>query len=272
MASTSDQVPSSASSERAAAPTGAETATSPSEPHHHHHHHHQSRPSNQLPPDAIDLMDESLPPSLLRHHSGPFDPVTKSAYLSQNKSPLAALEHSTAEILHATPEVSIRDSLNKHVPLQNTAVVGPGELVPGGLPDERLDYEEENLIGDIGRWQGVDYDDDDRRAKGHGGWEGAFMGQGRNEADRAKYEAKHAKKRAGVTGNGEWSQRLDADGYGSAAHGGMIEMVPPERDIRLDGMQASASAIEASEHNQHHGILDGIKRRISLKRHKDHPQ
>src|SRR5271169_4365048 len=216
MASTSDQVPSPVSSERTATPTSAEMAASPSNPHHHHHHHHKSQPAHHLPPDPIDLMDGSVPPSLLRHHSGPFDAVTQSAYLSQNKSPLAALEHSTEEILHATPEVSIRDSLNKHVPLQNTAVVPPGEPVPGGLPDERLDYEEENLIGDIGRWQGVNYDDDDRRAKGHEGWEGGFMGLGRNEADRAKYEAKHAKKRAGVTGNGEWSQRLDWDGYGSA--------------------------------------------------------
>jgi len=49
-------------------------------------------------------------------------------------------------------------------------------------------------------------------------------------------------------------------------------MVPPERDIRVSGMQASASAIEEAEHHEHHGILDGIKRRISLKRHKEHHQ
>jgi len=268
MVSTSDQLPSPVSPDRSATPTTAETAASPSKP----HHHHKSRPSNHLPPDIIDLMDDSVPPSLLRHHSGPFDPVTRSAYLPPTESPLAALEHSTEEVLKATPESSIRDSLNKHVPLQNTAVVPPGEPLPGGLTEERLDYEEENLIGDVGRWEGIEYDDDDRRAKGHGGWEGGFMGLGRNEADRAKYDAKHAKKRAGVTGNGEWNQGLDAAGYGSTAHGGMIEMVPPERDIQVNGMQASASAIEAADHNQHHGILDGIKRRISLKRHKDHNQ
>ena len=52
----------------------------------------------------------------------------------------------------------------------------------------------------------------------------------------------------------------------------MIEMVPPDMDIRVSGMQASASAVEEAEHdNKHHGIMDGIKRRISLKKHhRDH--
>ena len=227
---------------------------------HHHHTHppqHKSHPSMELPPDIIDRMDDSVPPRLLRHHSGPFDAVTRSAYLNPNKSPLAALQHSNEEALKATPEISIRDSLNKHVPLQNTAIVPPGEHVPGGLPDETLDYKEENLIGDIGRWQGIEYDDDDRRAKGHPGWEGAFMNRGLNEADRARQDAKHHKERH-PGGSDEH--------YGND---GMIEMVPPERDIRIDGMRASSSAVEEAEHHKHHGhgLIDGIKRRISLKRH-----
>jgi hypothetical protein len=225
--------------------------------HHHHHHHEKARPSRELPPDIIDRMDDSVPPQLLRHHSGPFDAVTRSAYLSQNKSPLAALAHSNEEALKATPEISIRDSLNKHVPLQNTAIVPPGEHVPGGLPDETLDYKEENLIGDIGRWQGIEYDDDDRRAKGHHGWDGAFMNRGLNEADRARQDAKHHKQKNGDHGN--------VDEY--YANNGMIEMVPRERDIRVDGMHASSIAVEEAEHHKHHGIIDGIKRRISLKRH-----
>jgi len=104
-----------------------------------------------LPIDVIDLLDESVPPGLLRHHSGPFDPVTRSAYLPETESPLAASQQSTEETLKATPESAIRDSLTQHVPLQNTAVVGPGEHVPGGPPDDILDYKEENLLGDVGR-------------------------------------------------------------------------------------------------------------------------
>jgi hypothetical protein len=225
-------------------------------------HHHKHKVRRELPPDIIDRMDDSVPPSLLRHHSGPFDAVTKSAYLSKNKSPLAALEHSNEEALKATPEISIRDSLNKHVPLQNTAIVPPGEPIPGGLPDEVLSYKEENLLGDVGRWEGIEYDDDDRRAKGHPGWDGAFVNLGRNEPDRARYDAKHnhGKKQK----DGEWVQSTVGPEYG------MIEMVPPERDIRVDGMQASSSAVEEAEHHKHLGIVDGIKRRLSLKKHKDH--
>jgi hypothetical protein len=208
-------------------------------------------------------MDESVPPGLLRHHSGPFDAVTRSAYLSNQKSPLAALQHSNEEALKATPESAIRDSLNQHVPLQNTAVVGPGEHVPGGAADEVLsDYQEENLIGDVGRWDGVDYDDDDRRAKGHSGWEGAFMGLGHSEPERAKRN--HAKGKVSRGDTVESEYRLDENG--------MIEMMTPERDVRVSGMKASSSAIEQAEHERHHGMLDGIKRRISLvrKHHRDH--
>ena len=140
--------------------------------------------------------------------------------------------------------------------LAQAEALPPGELVLGGLPDETLDYKEENLIGDVGRWQGIEYDDDDRRAKGHPGWDGAFMNRGLNEADRAKHDAKHDKK-SGDHGN--MNEYL--------ANNGMIEMVSPERDIRLDGIQASSSAVEEAEHHKHHGLIDGIKRRISLKRH-----
>lgn len=237
-------------------PSTSASADEPTSPRRHHHQHHKSRPSRELPPDIIDRMDDSVPPQLLRHHSGPFDAVTRSAYLSKNKSPLAALQHSNEEALKATPEASIRDSLYKHVPLQNTAIVPPGEHVPGGLPDETLDYQEENLIGGVGRLQAIEHDDDDRRAKGHPGWDGSFMNRGLKEVDRAKHDAKHHQRSSGGDPSEEYF-----------VNDGMIEMVPPERDIRVDGMQASSSAVEEAEHHKHHGIIDGIKRRISLKRH-----
>jgi hypothetical protein len=216
-----------------------------SPPKEHHHHDGVRRPhrSKGLPPDVIDRMDDSVPPSLLRHHSGPFDAVTRSAFLPSTKSPLAALQHSNEEALKATPESSIRDSLNRHIPLQNTAVVPPGKPVPGD-PDDILDYKEENLIGDIGRWDGIEYDDDDRRAKG------------RHPPDSFGNPALS-------TGNGKHFFH-----FGSAqTEPTMIEMVPPERDVRIDGMQASSTAIEEAERDKHHGIVDGIKRRLSLKKH-----
>ena len=223
--------------------------------------HHSRRFPKELPPDIIDIMDDSLPPALMRHHGGPFDAVAKSAYLSENKSPLAALERSTKETLKATPTISIRDSLDKHIPLQNTAIVPPGEPVPAGLSGEVLDYKEENLLGDVGRWQGIDYDDDDRRAKGHAGWDGAFVNRGRNEADRARYEGKHHPKK------GAWGQPINGVAY-IEDDGNVIELVPQENDIRVDGMKAGVSAVEEAERHKHFGIVDGIKRRLSRRRSK----
>lgn len=235
----------------------AANSSSPDQTHHHHHHHHQHKPhpSRELPPDIIDLMDDSVPPSLVRHHSGPFDAVTRSAYLPPKQSPLAALKHSTEETLKATPEISIRDSLNKHVPLQNTAVVPPGEHVPGGLPDETLDYKEENLIGDIGRWQGIEYDDDDRRAKG------------RHSPDRFLTDTP-SKNHHHLFHFGKGHHHDEDGSTGAVMNDGMIEMqVPQERDVRVAGTQASSSAIEEAESQKHHGLVDGIKRRLSLKKH-----
>ena len=229
---------------------------------------HQLRPSHnsrELPLDIIDRMDESVPRSLLHHHSGPFDPVTRSAYLPPNRSPLAALQHSTEEALKATPIVSIRDSLNKHVPLQNTAVVSPGEPVPGGLPNEVLSYEEENLIGDVGRWEGIEYDDNDRRAKGRPGWDGAFMNRGRNDADRAGRQDKHDRHYKKCT-IGSWRQRP----YGPESVGvneETIEMFPPHQHSGANITQSNPA--QEAESRKHHGIMKRIKRRLSLKRH--HP-
>ena len=226
----------------------------------HRHHHHKHRVPRELPPDPIDLMDDSVPPSLLRHHSGPFDAVTRSQYLSNSRSPLAALEHSNAQALAATPESSIRDAINQHIPLQNTAVVPPGAYVP--FTGEILDYEEENLIGDMGRWDGIEYDDNDRRAKGHPDWDGAL---GYSEAERVEIEAKKGDKHKRKPTR--WVQSVvDPVGY---TEGDIIEMVPPERGLRVDGMQASASAVEEADRNKHLGVFSDIKRRLSARRHHD---
>lgn len=93
-----------------------------------HPHFRKSRPSRELHPDVMDLMGNSVPFLFLRHHSGPFNAVTNSAYLSKNKSPLVTLEISAEQALKATPEIPIQGSLNKHVPFQNTAIVTPGNM------------------------------------------------------------------------------------------------------------------------------------------------
>ena len=210
-------------------------------PQYHKEHHRRKQPKRMLL-DAIDIMDDSVPRNLLRHHSGPFDAVTKSMYLSKNKNPLAALEHSTQEVLEATPELSIQDAVKRHVPLQNTAVVEPGQR-PRGY-EEPLQYEEENLLGNVGRWQGIEYVAGDKKARGPSYW-----------GDKTA-KAKRKPLPANIT------YVTDSDSN--------IAMVPPELDLRVEGMPASANVIEETkaEQGKHLGIVEGIKRKLSGRRNK----
>jgi hypothetical protein len=241
-----------------------DTPTSRQQPPPSHH-----KPKAELPTDVIDLLDESVPPGLLRHHDSPYDPVTRSAYLPNTQSPLVALQHSTQEALKATPESAIRDSLVNHVPLQNTAVVAPGEHIPGPANETMSNYQEENLLGDVGRWQGIEYDDDDRRAKGHAGWDGAFANSGHNKAERVEKEVEHGHKPA--RGKQAWGEYVD-DYRGE--NEGMVGIISPDRDLRVDGMQASKKAIEEAEQerleHERHGFVGGIKNFVK-KHHHDHP-
>jgi len=99
-------------------------------------------------------------------------------------------------------------------------------------------------------------------------WEGAFIGLGHNEAERAEIEARKAEKKHKPT---KWVQTTTGPENRGGEDGSMIEMVTPERDFRVDGMPASASAVEEAEaeRNKHLGVLDGIKRRLSARRHHD---
>jgi len=205
----------------------------------YHKDRHRRESPKRMPLDAIDIMDDSVPPNLLRHHSGPFDAVTKSMYLSKKKNPLAALEHSTQEVLEATPEVSIQDAVKRHVPFQDTAVVEPGQK-PRGY-DEPLQYEEENLLGNVGRWQGIEYAAGDRKAHGPSRWD-----------DKTAMEP------------------LSEDMTYVADPDSTIEMVPSGRDLRVEGMPASPYAIEEAQEAQEKrlGIVEGIKRKLSGRRNK----
>lgn len=230
------------------------TSSSDAPPPYRKQHHRKPLPK-RMPLDAIDVMDGSIPPNLLRHHSGPFDAVTKSMFLSQNQNPLVALEHSTQEALEATPEISIQDSLERHVPLQNTAIVEPGQRPYGN--DKPVEYEEENLLGDVGRWQGIEYDDDDRKAHGHAHSDGAFVNLGPNQTQQDVND--HPKRKAVP---GLFPNSADPDS--------IIEMLPPERDLRVEGMQASGRAVQEAkmDKGKHLGIVEGIKRRLSGRKSK----
>ncbi|TVY38752.1 hypothetical protein LSUB1_G002664 [Lachnellula subtilissima] len=105
------------------------------------------------------------------HHEGPYDATLLSRNTSYNSSPVAAVAASNAEALRATPRENIKDSLDKHVPLQGTAVIPPGMA---GLDGKVMNYNEgadlmrepDAAGGAYKRWADVKYLPEDYKGKG----------------------------------------------------------------------------------------------------------
>jgi hypothetical protein len=108
--------------------------------------------------DIIDTLDSTFGSPY--HHGGPYDATLLSRNTDIKNSPVDAVRRSNAEALRATPRENIRDALDKHVPLQGTAVIPPGMQ---GHDGRRMEYEEgADLMreadapgGAYKRWEGV---------------------------------------------------------------------------------------------------------------------
>jgi len=88
----------------------------------HLHNHRRQQPS-----DTIDTLDISGPvPGVIYHHEGPFDATMKERNTNKAYAPVEAVKDTNMEALKATPAAFVHDSLDKHVPLQGTAIVPPG--------------------------------------------------------------------------------------------------------------------------------------------------
>jgi hypothetical protein len=87
--------------------------------------------------DTIDVLDSSFDDAY--HHEGPYDATLLARNMDYKNSPVEAVKDSNAEALKATPMEHIRDALDKHVPLQGTAVIPPGMA---GLNGNTMVYEE----------------------------------------------------------------------------------------------------------------------------------
>ncbi|KAH6669324.1 hypothetical protein B0J14DRAFT_116905 [Halenospora varia] len=121
-------------------------------------------------PDTIDSLDRTVF-GLPYHHEGPYDATLLARNTSLQNSPVAALRESNAEALKATPREHIRNALDKHVPLQGTAVIPPGM---SGVDGRTMNYEEgadlmrepDAAGGAYKRWEGVKYLPEDYKGKG----------------------------------------------------------------------------------------------------------
>ena len=115
------------------------------------------RKKYQVGADSIDRLDNSTGSY---HHEGPFDATLLARNTSYTSSPIEAVRASNEEALKATPREMIKDSVDKHRPLDGVA------MVPPGIPDRygnTYNYEEgtdmmiENSPegGAYKRWPGV---------------------------------------------------------------------------------------------------------------------
>ncbi|KAK4174759.1 hypothetical protein QBC36DRAFT_242620 [Triangularia setosa] len=170
--------------------------------------------------DPIDQLDQSSPFSTY-HHSGPYDPTLIPFNTNKKYSPLEAVKSSNDEAIKATPVEFVKDSLTKHVPLQGTAVVPPGErdIMTGrrmGEYEEGADLMREPSAGGgaYKRWPGVEYREGDLKGKG----EGWYTGDAEDEARRA------AKQRGGYL-----ARSISGDGKG-----GVYEL-QPQRGLMASG-------------------------------------
>ncbi|KAI2638547.1 hypothetical protein GGS21DRAFT_488639 [Xylaria nigripes] len=128
------------------------------------------RKANQPRPDQIDALDNVVPGGLY-HHEGPYDAALASRNRDARYAPLAAVREGNRAALKATPAVNIIDALTRHVPLQGTASVPPGEVDYSG---NVMQYEEgADLMreadaggGPYRRYEHVKYKPEDLKGKG----------------------------------------------------------------------------------------------------------
>ena len=106
-------------------------------------------------PDSVDKLDLIIGGAY--HHEGPFDAALLARNNSFGISPVAALQSTNREALKATPKENIRDSIERHRPLDGTATTPPGQQDKFGRTynyHEGTDMMRENGA-DYKRWPGI---------------------------------------------------------------------------------------------------------------------
>ncbi|KAI5798967.1 hypothetical protein EDC01DRAFT_649901 [Geopyxis carbonaria] len=110
--------------------------------------------------DTIDRLGDVLG-GIPYHHDGPYE-ATLAARQIPGYAPVDAVKESNEAAIRATPRANIIDSLEKHYPMQGTAIYPPGV---GGVGD----YEEYDVMrrdGGYKRWAHMEYKDEDLKGKG----------------------------------------------------------------------------------------------------------
>ena len=237
--------------------------------------HHLKKRSMQGA-DIIDRLDPAIG-GRPYHHEGPYDAASLARNRDPKYAPVAALETTNSEAIRATPQEAIKDSLDKHMPLDGTAVVPPGQADRLGRTydyEEGTDMMREGFNGDPGykQWSGKvrsqistslpvsltnvqtqDYDPDDLRGQGD-----SFT------LDRA-LRAHKIDDDGGIEMQDSAALRSE---YKKQERQGMLDKRDPTTIAGDDSKYADITAANDTDLHKSHSIKDTLKKRVGSLRRK----
>ncbi|OTB17321.1 hypothetical protein K445DRAFT_275411 [Daldinia sp. EC12] len=218
------------------------------------------RKKNRTGADTVDALDTTGFGGIY-HHDGPYDATLAARNRDKRYAPVEAVKYGNMEALKATPRENVVDSLERHVPLQGTATIPPGEPDYSGRImqyEEGADLmrEEDAPGGPYKRWDHIKYHPNDLKGKG----EPAYT---------IEEDLKHQKRLQGRslnhTGRGFEMQPTTGRSTATTGKGGDATTVRP-RSASLE----SAAAGPSGSSPRGKRLSDGIKRRIgSIRRRHD---
>ncbi|KAI8962004.1 hypothetical protein F5Y11DRAFT_206493 [Daldinia sp. FL1419] len=212
------------------------------------------RKKNRTGADTVDALDTTGFGGIY-HHDGPYDATLASRNRDKRYAPVEAVKYGNMEALKATPRENVVDSLERHVPLQGTATIPPGEQDYGGRImhyEEGADLmrEEDAPGGPYKRWDHVNYHPNDLKGKG----EPSYTIE--EDLKRQKHLQRKSLHPAGVY---EMQPRSMAQSTGVEGKTGDVTVVRPR-----------SSSLEGAGPSKGKRLSDGIKRRIgSIRRRHD---
>ncbi|KAI0103446.1 hypothetical protein F4814DRAFT_442632 [Daldinia grandis] len=212
------------------------------------------RKKNRTGADTVDALDTTGFGGIY-HHDGPYDATLASRNRDKRYAPVEAVKYGNMEALKATPRENVVDSLERHVPLQGTATIPPGELDYSGRImhyEEGADLmrEEDAPGGPYKRWDHIKYHPNDLKGKG----EPAYT----IEEDLKR--KKHLQRKS-LGQPGAFEMQPTGRSTAMAGKGGGVTVVRP-RSSSLESAGPSSSSPKGKR------LSDGIKRRIGSIRRK----
>jgi hypothetical protein len=231
--------------------------------------------------DEVDQLGTVLGPAF--HHDGPYDATLAARNRDKRYAPIEAVKSTNAEALKATPRENVQDSLQKHVPLQGTAVIPPGMTDMSG---RRMSYEEGADLqrewnaggGPYKRYADIDYHPDDLKGKGEPSYTFERNEQEKEQRRRSGqngagvYEmlptSSTPRSRPGLKDDNVVRQRSFSSGAQGAAGPSNATAVDPFDDEN-QGVTNDSSSIRRN-HTTGKKLTEGLKKRFVSLRRKDH--